>query len=291
MKSNVVGYSFALVMFFASVLTPVHAAILAQDDAGNYSSFGQPTPNPANGGTGFGNWVLRSTTTANDSFNGSFLGSATDNDNFTGPYGDNINTSGQSFGMYANSGNRIVAYRGFNSSLSLNDTFRWSMDNGGVDEAGASVGLSLRNQNFNANPGDQFSNERFRFSFMQGFANYRITDSGGDIDTGISWRRSGLDLEFELTSDNTYTLTVLDVDTGSNLGTFNRTLGGTSDATLDSFAIFNNYAGSGGDRNAYFNNFEIESFDANAAVPEPGTMMLSLFGVLFFRLLRRRFLA
>lgn len=251
------------------------AAILAIDNAANYSSWSQSSLAPSdNGGTGFGPWVIRSTTTSDDAFNGAFLGSS-----------GSIDTGGNALGLYANTSNRIVGYRGFafNNFLPVQSVFRFSMDNGGVDESGASVGLSLRDNNFNLFPTDVFANERFRFSFQQGDANYTITDSTGDVDTGIGFTSNGLNLEFALTTLNTYSLTVIDANTLGTLGTFTGTLGGTTDATINSLAVFNNFAGSGGSRNVFFNNFSVDGL----IVPEPTTFGLLAISSILLRFRRR----
>ncbi len=93
--------------------TTVHAAMIASDNAGNYSSFGA-TPNPTNGGTGFGAWNIVVANNTNPPYAGTFLGNNT---------GVNIASSnGGYWGLYANGGSStaipsVNAYRPFENSL------------------------------------------------------------------------------------------------------------------------------------------------------------------------------
>lgn len=274
-----IGVSVILVSWVLATTSAQASSILASDVSTNYSSWTAVSVVPPNGGFGFSNWVMRTTTTGNDSFNGMFLGSSAGNDDGTGPFGDYINVGGNSFGMYANSNNRSSAYRPFVAPLLANYSFAWEMDNGGVDEFGADVGLSLRNGYASSGTEDVFTGSRFQFEFQQGSANYKIVDASGVFDTGIAWRRSGLGLIFEQLNPNTYNLTVTDVHTGTLLGSFtNRTLAGSG--LIESFAIYNRFAGATGARDAFFNSFVV-------TIPEPSILALGLLG-LFSVVIRRR---
>ncbi|MCC6493805.1 MAG: hypothetical protein IT424_12385 [Pirellulales bacterium] len=246
----------------------VQATVVASDNSGD-AVYNSGWTSGSNGGFGFGAWTLQ--TSGGNA--GMFQASATNNDDGTSSAG-NINALGDAFGMYANSGDRSAGYRSFNltnaaSALAAGYTFNWSMDNGGVDDGGASVGLSLRTGNSagDASDGTIFAGRRFGFEFLQGSGDYKIFDSSGVRNTGIGWRRTGLNLSLTLTAADAYSLSVADASSGSALGTFTGSLAGTAGAALNSFSIYNRFAGGGGPRDLYFNNFSV------SAVPEASQLL------------------
>ncbi|NQU09355.1 PEP-CTERM sorting domain-containing protein, partial [bacterium] len=170
-----------------------------------------------------------------------------------------------------------AGYRGFDidgdgilDSLQVGDLFHWEMDNGGVDQLASSVGLSLRagNSSGDATDGTVFAGRRFGFEFQEGNANYQLVDIGGSQDSGIAWRRTGLALDLTLTGADTYHLRVADVASGQVLSNYYGTLRGTAGASMESFVIYNRFAGSDAERDLFFNSFEIY------AIPEPSTIFL-----------------
>ncbi len=133
--------------------SPAHAAMLATDNAANYTSFGT-TPSPTNGGSGFGAWNIQ---VANNNssvgpYAGTFLGNNT---------GVNIASSnGGYWGFYANGGTTGVvpsvnAYRPFENAagtgagtLRQNQEFSLGLEvqtgkNGLGGATGAAAGFSL----------------------------------------------------------------------------------------------------------------------------------------------------
>src|SRR5205823_4332948 len=115
--------------FYRAGLTgigPVPKPVLASDNAGNLAHT-NGWVSSRNGGTGFNPWTLASTGISGSSSNGFFLGSSVGNAFGTGP---GIDTSGASWGLYANSGNLAVAYRGFTVPVPTGGVFRIDMDNG-----------------------------------------------------------------------------------------------------------------------------------------------------------------
>jgi len=252
------------------------ALILIASDDSSQSPYDDGWATTDNGGFGFSSWVLQST----GGNAGQFQGSAAGND-AGGPVVPYIDVGGDSFGMFGNSGDRAAGYRGFdfNADLSLDGlplygVVRWGMDNGGVDEASSSVGLSLRSGNATGDATDAtlFSGRRFGFEFQQGAADYKIIDNSGIVGTGIAWRRTGLALEFTLTGLDTYALQVTDVATGLVLSNYTGTLAGSAGSYIESFSIYDRFAGTTSDRDLFFNSFQILS------IPEPSTVVLLLGG-------------
>lgn len=132
-----------------------HAQIVTNTDtAANYGGLGEPGwTNGANAGSGFGAWNLYTTGTA-----GNFLGSSV-----ASGFGD-IDTAGQSFGMYGNpSGNNYFnAERSFSSSLNLGDSFSIDLAiafrNGNKGISLFSGGFAPENEIWNFNVGgDQYN--------------------------------------------------------------------------------------------------------------------------------------
>jgi hypothetical protein len=93
-----------------------------------------------------------------------------------------IDTSGDAWGMFANSGGNAIAVRPFTTALSVGNTVSFSMDNGNI-QSGGSVGFILRN----STPADLL-----KFSFTGGDSFYKIIDNSGTITTGIGFTNTGL---------------------------------------------------------------------------------------------------
>ena len=210
--------------------------------------------NGSNGGTGFGPWTLTTTYTG-VSTNGVFLGSSTNNAFGTSP---GIDVGGQSWGIYANSGGAVAAYRGFNNSIPVDGTFRIDMDNGyiGNDD---SDGFVLRSGNATNNPGNYNTNARFEFLYIGNDPSnsYKVVDNAGLYNIGVGFTGTGLHLVFNLKSMDTYNLLVIDNASGTTNATVNGTLGGTPGGTLDSLSLYNRSAGSGSQYDCFFNSMEI----------------------------------
>jgi hypothetical protein len=257
------------VAFMVVLAQSASAVIIASDEADN-APYNDGWQTGDNGGAGFGAWTLTQTSGNIDGFNGQFIGTSANNgDGTTSP---NIDTSGKAFGEYGNTGNSAVAYRAFGAREMYNSsTFHWAMDNGFIDN-GTSVGLTLRNGNANANPGNYNTGARFEFLFLGGNSDYEYIDSTGVHDSGIAFRSTGLQLSLQLQGANGYSLIVSNGDNTALLGTYSGTLEGTANSSIDSFAIFNNNAGLGGAHDAFFNSFSVN------AVPEPAVVVLFAVG-------------
>lgn len=259
-------------MLVGAALTSEALAVVVAADNSGQGAYNDGWSTGDNGGSGFTAWTLQSSGNA-----GHFQSPATDNDNGGPPVSATIDAGNDSFGMYANSGGHSAAYRGFNltgggTSLPIGSTFRWSMDNGSIDTT-KSVGLVLRSGNASgdASSATLFSGSRFAFEFEGGQSNYKIIDSTAPryLDQ-VPFRRTGLTLQFTLSTADTYSFAVTDVVTGDTK-TFTGSLVGTAGSAISSFAIYNRDAGFNGHSNVYFNNFEVN------AVPEVSSLVAAPF--------------
>lgn len=241
--------------------------IVASDTGSNYG-----TDWLGNGGFGFDDWSFQTDLDDGPGFAGSFLAA-------TGTHGDlNYIWSMPDFkawGTFANGPNAetMAAFRGFSDiSLDENYSFLISMENGLI-QTGGKTGFTLRTGNANGNSDAYNIGARFEFFFEGGDANYSILDdTGTKFDTGIGFTPDGLDLVFTRTGPNLYHLEVFSANGGASLGTFDRTLGGTSGASLDSVALYNRDVESA---NVYFNKMQIMTPLPPAAWA--GLAMLGLF--------------
>jgi hypothetical protein len=218
-----------------------------------------------NGGTGFAAWTLGNNATGSSGF---FIGSSANNG--TSPSG-NIDVSGESFGIFANTGAVATANRSFTGgSMLAGQTFTLQLDNGFID-GGASVGFNLLNAS---------GTDRFTFQFIGGQASYvyNIGD-GNNQSTSIGFTDGGLTVAFTLGNNNAFSLSV--TPNGGSTSIFNGTLA-ASDITQ--VQLFNSNAGSGSSHDAFFNNLAL------TAVPEPSALSLlagpAILGAFFY--LRRR---
>ncbi len=177
--------------------------------------------------------------------------------------GGNVSTSGSfggasNWGLYSNAAsNQATATSVSFSTLSgvgkaLNQAGEYVqivLDHGSI-QSGGSVGVFVRNTT-----GAAMST----LFFNGGATFYQVTDqSGTNSDTTQGFTSSPLTIRFQLNNaTGSYTLTV-----GTN--SFTRQLFGTN---IDSIAVFNNNAGSGGGADVLFNNVQV------SAVPEPSSVI------------------
>ena len=272
-----------ILVAFTVVLTQSASGVIVASDEADNAPYNDGWQTGDNGGTGFGAWTLTQTSGNIDGFNGQFIGSSSGNG--FGTANPNIDTGGKAFGEYGNTGNAAVAYRAFGTGQMYNNSvFHWAMDNGFIDN-GTSVGLTLRNGNANANPGNYNTGARFEFLFLGGNSDYTYIDGTGSHDTGIAFLDTGLQLSLRMIGANGYTLTVSNGNNTALLGTYSGTLEGTANSSIDSFALYNNNAGGGGAHDAFFNSFSVD------AVPEPTVVVLFAVGGVIIWLRRRKALS
>lgn len=235
------------ILALLSTLTPSVSQIITNtDNAANYGGVGEPEwTNSANAGTGFGAWNLFTT-----GLGGRFLGSSASQG-----FGD-IDTAGQSFGMFGNpSGdNYSNAERGFSSALSVGDTFSINLS---VAFRNGNKGISLFSGGFAP------ANEVWNFNV--GGDNYT---AGG---TNLGWAYSQTSI-FNLlatqTSSDSYSISLT-----RGIDTYSTNVSGLGG--LSGFRLYVGSTAAGNDLNNLFaNNLE------TTIVPEPQIYaMLVLVGV------------
>ena len=279
--------------------TPVHAAMIASDNAANYTSFGT-TPSPTNGGTGFGAWNIQLTNDNSPPYAGSFLGG-----------------SGAYWGLYANTGSstatpRVDAYRPFSGNLSANQAFSvelqsssvgsdpagglpqfgFSLDNGAPSLSASSAAVTVGNGTQTSATTYTDANAVFAVSFNElgnnsssgnltsynGQSGSSLSSGSYALETNImadgtttstitgitdAQLSSGITANFALGAGNSYTLTLDSVGaTPAVLATYTGTL--NSSDVINGVDVFdqNTY------KNGLFNNLAI------TATPEPASIAL-----------------
>ena len=270
--SKLLALSALATVAIAGIGQTTRAALVASDNAGNstYSSGWSNGSNSLN--SGFGSWSL----TATGPNAGFFIGSSTDNDNGNLlPAGDaaDINTpdnsTGNAWGMYANSGSLATATRDFTGGdLGVGQSFSLAFDNGNI-QTGSSDTLSLLDSSG--------STTLFQFGFAGGMSDYFCTDAGSTAaDTGVGFTYFGLDTVFTLTTASTYSFTITPIDTAISA----KTITGTINDSIAGFQAVDDNAGSGSGSNFYINSVAV------SAVPIPATLGLVLAGGLGLAVMR-----
>ena len=207
-----------------------------------------------NGGFGFGPWIFTGLNAINNSGNGFYIGSSTNNGGGSGP---GIDVNGKSFGIYGHDNGYATAYRALAyAPLQVGQTLSFSMDNGYIDGGGPYVGFVLRNGNSTDGPFDYTTGWRFQFVFFGGGSDYQLYDGSGQQDSGIFFTDTGLRFVFTLTSPDTYSLQVID-NASNTTNSFTGTLNGTAGSGINSIALFNFDAGASPYGDCFFNSFKV----------------------------------
>lgn len=213
----------AAALIAAAVGSAAHAqTVIASDNASNYPGGNWTTG--SNGGTGFGNWTITSNS------GGNFIGPAS----AQGSNSATIDTSGNSFGLYADPGGFVNASRTFAQSgdeFSIELAYKWDNGDRGVNvRAGGNQVF-----NFNINGGG--------FSWT-GNGSAAPADWPGNRENGAVIR-----ITFTKTS------TGFNYSFSSNQATsLNGQTGSITSATPDEFQIYVSNAGGGGSNSDFFFN-------------------------------------
>jgi hypothetical protein len=274
---------FAVGILSLGLSITLHAANTAFDRADNspYEP-GNTWITGQNGGTGFGAWTLNGPGDSNGGHGGFFMGSSTANGS-SGSLG--IDTSGVSWGMYANSLQVVDAIRPLTGgSLLVGQKITLSIDTGLV--ASTNGGDPANNGTAGVEGfGLQTSGgtNRIEFFFTGGATNYTLADGTGTHDSGIGFTTNGLALAFTLTGTNSYALDV--TPNGGSTTTFTGSLEGGTGVDIGRMRFFD-FNGAGGD----LANGGKYNFYANLlTVPEPSTWLAAgLSAVASVYLVRRR---
>lgn len=249
----------SLLLLLAFGLTNLSRASIASDNASNYTFW----TDSSNQGSGFAAWSLNNNDNGGTApFAGSFLGDSTDG------AGD-INTGGQSFGLYANpSGAFSTAIRSF--SMSVGETFTAQM----------AVNFDNGNKGFNFRIG---GDSIFNFN-VGGGGNVSSPNATLNAGSGAGYDYGGnavIDLSLTLDTATQLSYNLSRTSSQGFQGTlFSGTVTGLSTAP-DNFEFYISDTDNGGNQNnLYFNNLNV--------IPEPGAALLFLTGLGFVYFLRKR---
>ena len=254
------------------LLISVSPTIIAQDSAAStaYSNgySGQ------NGGFGFGAFTVVTSTpsnTNNNSFAGSFIGDATKSENGSG---GGVNSSGKSFGTYANGAASspadpsVTVTRGFNTGLTSGGSFSLDFltgyNNGGTVGVTLITGsASITGSAFQTRGADPFGSGTTvpvgSFVYNQAQGAY---DFNGN-NTRIGYNSGLIHLVYSINSATAYTLVSTGAVSFTGSGTYSGTLSGFQ------FQQTNSDSNGGDPYNAFFNNLKETAQPAASAAPEP----------------------
>ena len=205
---------------------------LGEDDSDNYGGSWTTT----NQGTGFSDWTF-DTATPNGGFAGRFIGS----------FSTALDVNGNSFGMFANSGNGAVsgARVDFPKSMEEGDSFTVSI---GVNFRDGNKGFDLRD-----------SSNSTIINLNVGSDQYNITGTSGLFSNNYDSNTVITCTFTQNASDVSWTV----VRSGGLSGTQSGTIGSISPGTIDNIRFYNVSAGSNGDgggaRNLFVNSLEFNS--------------------------------
>lgn len=226
-------------------------ALVANDNASNY---GGSWTDASNGGTGFLAWLISGNNDGTSLFAGTFIGDS------TAGAGD-INTSGVSFGLYANPSDAFVnADRGFATSLVSGDAFSFQLG----------VNFDNGNKGFNLFAGTQ--GEVFNFNVGGGgsvsSANATLNPgSGAGYDYGGN--DAVIDVSITMTSNTAFNYLITRTSSQGNQGTlFSGSVTNLTD-NVTGFRFYNSGTDNGiNQNNLYVNNLSV--------VPEPSSLAFIL---------------
>jgi hypothetical protein len=241
---------FALISGLALILATAASATTAIDNASNY---GGSWTNNSTGGSGFLNWTISNNNNGGPLFAGSFIGNSTSG-------AGNINTSGVSFGLYANPATAFVdASRAFALALTTGDVFSFQL----------ALNFDNGNKGFNIFGGTQGQ----VFNFNVGTGGSVSASSGATLNpgSGLGYNYGGSDAVFNVnltvTSSTQFSYNIGRTSSSGFQGTlFSGTVSGLTNVVTG----FSYYVSGTGDGSAQ-NNLYINSL---SVVPEPSTFAL-----------------
>jgi hypothetical protein len=263
------------------------AAMMASDNAGNYNggNWGLSAPN---NGSGFGNWASFATNNNGPPYAGTYYDTS----------GKNIGSSGNSWGVYANSAPptpRVDLVRPFLPLLGgysdpstlgtlFNQTFSVAMQTDGIGGAGQALGFSLDT----GQGAGAVSNPVLTLEYLGGGPtdNMTLIDNNGTDNATVPINyadfASGILVSVQVgaTPDglNPYTVTISPAPGNTQFST-PVVLTGSENGPIQQVDMFNNNA----QYNGYFNSIAVSP---EVAVPEPAT--IAVFGGAVMMLCARR---
>ena len=222
----------------------------AASDNASASAYTGGNFNGANGGSGFGAWVVNpASNTGNVLW---FIATSTTNGN--NPSGGIDSPGNVSWGSFANNGATATAVRAFSAgALAVGQVFTLDMDNGYV-ESGGSVGFDLQNAS-----GQTLM--EINYIGMNPGSSYGLIDSTGAHNLGVPYTEGGVHAQIMLSSTTIYSLSL--TPQGGSTVNFNGTLinpaGGQG---ITQIRLFDNNvaAGNSGSHwDVFWNNFNVSS--------------------------------
>ena len=265
------------------------AALVASDNAGNYNSgnWGLAAPN---NGTGFGAWASFATNNDGPPYAGTYYDNS----------GKNIGTSGNSWGVYANSPTTVnprtdlvrpflPAPGGYADPSGLgtlyNQAFSAAYQTDGIGNAGQGGGLSLDS----GQGAGATANPVITIGYLGGGTdNMTLIDNNGTDNTTVPLTfnnvTNGIIISVAVGANpdglNPYSITISPAP-GNTTFTTPVVLTGSENGAIQQADLFNNNA----TNNQYFNSLAITP---EAAVPEPATLGLLGSASLLLTFRRRR---
>lgn len=234
-------------------------------DDTSYSEYNDGWEDGDDGGDGWaGGWEL----VGSGSVAGFLVASSTGNGDGDDNGDEDIDAFGTSWGIYAYAGRSAKAYRRLTRPLDPGHRILVDMDTGWIASNGE-VGFELRNS--------MTTQTVFKLSYPGSGSTYQITDAGGMVDTGLPFTDEGLRIKVIVSSTNSYRLHVTPLATAST-AIFTGPLDPVAAAGIDELLLFNQNAGTGPARQAFFNRIshglalpapdplEIDAFDSCGAV-------------------------
>lgn len=250
-----------LLLSVAVGLSSAHAAdrINIAEDEANHSAYNGGWESGKNSGTGFGAWLLQSSSSARpDSHSGTFIASSSAQADL-----DGVAPAGKAFGMFANGVDFevVCAFRTFDAPLAVGDSFSLMMEVSDFIKKFESdssrpglIGFSLRTGSASETWDDFQTGARMQFGFAEGETNYQVFDGEDDHDTGVPVTPTGISVTATLVSPDTYDLEITQLDSKETKKLEGRKLAGDPGSPIESFAIFNQDGETG---DAYFNGFQV----------------------------------
>jgi len=249
-----------------------NAASIASDSAAD-AAYDDGWQSGDNGGSGWGSgWTLTSSSPGGVFSVGNSAGNG--NGDSSAPTGD-INTpqsgSGRAWALAANTGSTADAFRAFNGSLAVGQTFMIDFDSGTL-ESGAEAGFRLQNSG---------GETLWAFRYIGGFSLYNISDSSSAVGKSAGFTDEGIRVEFTLTSATTYSAIVTPLGSSSSSTRNGSLIPATGGAAISQFNLyFTGNANSSTVNQQFFNNAVV--------VPEPSAFGLLVMSITLFGMKRRR---
>lgn len=247
----------ALALLASSPLLWAMAQVNVADDDANQGMYNGGWNQGSGGDNGFFAWRMVGKSSGEGSYAGHYLASRGEH-----PVVEVI-TSGRAFALFANGKGyeESAAFRGISVPLESGDNFSFDILRGPFQQKGdqddstpGEVGLAYRTGNANESVEDIKTGARLRFFAREGAANYLISDSESEFDTGIPVTREALALTLTMVDADTYDLEVIDLRDQTRTLLEGRKFGGESGSPINSLAFFNR---NGEANDFFFNNFQL----------------------------------